>query len=152
LAITEEDRHQLYARLREVLGDDEATTMMEHLPPVGWADVATKRDLDHLAVLTTRDLDHHAAMFRAELHEHAAVVDARLKELAVLMDARFNEHAARFDLVDARFDLVDARFTTMEERFGRLLEASLRQQVHRFLGVNTLLLTLVLTLDRVLGG
>ena len=23
--------------------------MMEHLPPVGWADVATKRDLDHMA-------------------------------------------------------------------------------------------------------
>jgi hypothetical protein len=40
----------------------------------------------------------------------------------------------------------------MEERFGRLLEASLRQQTHRFLAVNTLLLSLFLTLDRVLGG
>ena len=25
-----------------------ATTLMEGMPPVGWADVATKRDLEHL--------------------------------------------------------------------------------------------------------
>jgi hypothetical protein len=49
VAITEEDRHRLYQRLEEVLGREQAATMMEHLPPVGWADVATKRDLDHLA-------------------------------------------------------------------------------------------------------
>ena len=34
--------------LEEVLGREEASTLMEHLPPVGWADVATKRDIDHL--------------------------------------------------------------------------------------------------------
>ena len=38
----------MYQRLEEVLGREEAATLMEHLPPVGWADVATKRDLDHL--------------------------------------------------------------------------------------------------------
>ena len=49
MAITERNRHQLYQRLEEVLGREEAAVLMEHLPPVGWADVATKRDLDHLA-------------------------------------------------------------------------------------------------------
>jgi hypothetical protein len=48
MAIDERARHQLYRRLEEVLGTDEATVLMEHLPPVGWADVATKRDLEHL--------------------------------------------------------------------------------------------------------
>jgi hypothetical protein len=34
----------------------DAATMMELLPPVGWADVATKRDLDHLReVLASKD-------------------------------------------------------------------------------------------------
>src|SRR2546428_6175236 len=46
MTISEESRHRLYLRLEEVLGPEEASVLMEHLPPVGWADVATKRDLD----------------------------------------------------------------------------------------------------------
>ena len=48
MAITEESRHQLYKALEESIGVQNASTLMEHLPPVGWADVATKRDLEHL--------------------------------------------------------------------------------------------------------
>lgn len=46
MVLDERSRHQLYRKLQAVLGSDEATTLMELLPPVGWADVATKRDLD----------------------------------------------------------------------------------------------------------
>lgn len=49
MAIDERSRHELYVRLEGVLGPEAASTLMEHLPPVGWADVATKRDLDVLA-------------------------------------------------------------------------------------------------------
>lgn len=49
MTISDQSRFDLHQRLAEVLGADEAATLMEHLPPVGWADVATKRDLDHLA-------------------------------------------------------------------------------------------------------
>ena len=63
MGITEESRHRLHQRLDEVLGPEQATTLMEHLPPVGWADVATKRDLDSMEVGLRRDLDG----FRKEL-------------------------------------------------------------------------------------
>ena len=46
MAVSEESRHDLYRRLEEVLGRAEATTLMEHLPPVGWSDVATRHDVD----------------------------------------------------------------------------------------------------------
>jgi hypothetical protein len=46
MTIDERTRHQLHGKLEEVLGPDEAATLMSYLPPVGWADVATKHDLD----------------------------------------------------------------------------------------------------------
>lgn len=37
MALDERARHELYLRLEQALGPDAATTLMEHLPPVGWA-------------------------------------------------------------------------------------------------------------------
>lgn len=48
MTLNEATRHQLHEAARAAFGDDAAVTLMEMLPPVGWADVATKRDLDHL--------------------------------------------------------------------------------------------------------
>jgi hypothetical protein len=53
MTIDERTRHQLHGRLEEILGPEEAATLMSYLPPVGWADVATKHDLD----VIRRDLD-----------------------------------------------------------------------------------------------
>jgi hypothetical protein len=48
IVLDERARHELFLRLEEVLGPGSAETLMEMMPPVGWADVATKRDLDAL--------------------------------------------------------------------------------------------------------
>jgi hypothetical protein len=57
LSLTEEGRHQLHSSLIRAIGADAANTLMEMLPPVGWADVATKHDLDQLRAATKHDLD-----------------------------------------------------------------------------------------------
>lgn len=46
MSVDERARHELHARLDELLGPEPAGTLMSYLPPVGWADVATKRDLE----------------------------------------------------------------------------------------------------------
>jgi hypothetical protein len=72
MAVDERTRHQLFLRLEGVLGDEEANTLMEHLPPVGWADVATKRDLDLRFELseerTMRAISEMASTLRSEMN------------------------------------------------------------------------------------
>ncbi len=75
MAISEESRHRLYGRLEEVLGRESAATLMEHLPPVGWADVATRRDLDHLG----RQVDHLGEVLRSELGALESRLESRIE-------------------------------------------------------------------------
>jgi hypothetical protein len=48
MSVDERRRLQLADAAKRALGDDAGITLMEMLPPVGWADVATKQDLDIL--------------------------------------------------------------------------------------------------------
>jgi len=44
MTIDERHRIALHEAAKRTFGDDAAVTLMELLPPVGWADVATRRD------------------------------------------------------------------------------------------------------------
>ncbi len=48
MTITEADRLEMHLELKKFLGDKVAETLMEHLPPMGWGDVARRSDIDHL--------------------------------------------------------------------------------------------------------
>jgi len=45
MVVDEGQRLRMVGRLQEILGVEEAGTLMEYLPGAGWADVATKGDL-----------------------------------------------------------------------------------------------------------
>ena len=68
MAVDERQRHMLHEKLDDVLGPDEAATLMEHLPPVGWADVARRSDVDHLAETLRAEFRSGLDGLRVEMH------------------------------------------------------------------------------------
>ena len=50
MTITESRRFVLHRALRDQFGASVADTLMEHLPPAGWGDVARQSDIESLRV------------------------------------------------------------------------------------------------------
>jgi hypothetical protein len=73
VAVDERNRLQLAEAAKRVLGADEGITLMELLPPVGWADVATKQDLAALEVRLDSRFEALDARF--------AIVDSRFETM-----------------------------------------------------------------------
>jgi hypothetical protein len=46
VSVSEARRFELHRELQNALGEDVAHTLMEYLPPIGWADVARRRDVE----------------------------------------------------------------------------------------------------------
>lgn len=84
MATTEKSRHELYRRLEEILGPDEATTLMEHLPPVGWADVVTKDDLRSLQSSLNARIDVLGSELRTEMAGLSTELHSTLRTNAYL--------------------------------------------------------------------
>jgi hypothetical protein len=60
MSVDERSRHQLHRKLEQVLGSEEAGTLMAHLPPGGVSELATRQDL--------REVEHKLL---AEIHRTA---------------------------------------------------------------------------------
>jgi hypothetical protein len=91
---------------------------MSYLPPVGWADVATKRDLDALQVATTRDLALLGGRLRMEMSELGGELRTEMSQLRAEMHAGFASHqrAFFFQMVGVMVTLVS--LTWLAARLG----------------------------------
>ncbi len=117
MVVDERSRHELYRRLEEVLGPDAATTLIEHLPPVGWADVATKGDLvvleERIELRFARvddRFDHMEKRFDDRLTGVEERLDQRIKASASDLRAAF-EHELRGQTTTMVFGLVSVVLT-----------------------------------------
>jgi hypothetical protein len=88
MSISESDRLELHLKLRNMMGDDMADILMEHLPPSGWGDVARKSDIDFLATLMATKFEAAESRFEY-LEAGLRGVQHAMWALASLMSACF---------------------------------------------------------------
>jgi len=83
MAISASARHHLFRKLEDVLGPEDAGTLMDSLPVGGWENVATKDDFRH-----------EVRTLGAELRQEMAEMENRLASKADLRDLehRIIEH------------------------------------------------------------
>ncbi len=67
MAVTEEEHHELHSCLEDQAGPQIAATLMKHLPPVGWMDVTTNTELEHMRHQLLAEIRAVDSAFRAEL-------------------------------------------------------------------------------------
>ena len=79
MSVDERRRLELADAAKRAFGDDAGITLMELLPPVGWADVATKQDL--LAI------DQRLGRLELRFDELAREIRAQTWKLMTLMVA-----------------------------------------------------------------
>jgi len=115
MAITEQTRHELLTACEHTLGKEAAMTLAELLPPVGWADVATKHDL---AQLERRiDLRFEAVDRRFEAMD--SNIDLRLEALEYRVVG-----AIRKDIADSQRTLVFGIVSAIAANTALVLTAS----------------------------
>ena len=81
MALTHAQRTSMFNTLAQVMGNEDAETLMEHLPPSGWDNVATKDDLRAAFAETNAAIATglaQAATERAEGFAHAATERAEI--------------------------------------------------------------------------
>ena len=120
MSITNEDRYNLQTKANDLLGRKEGATLMELLPPVGWADVATKRDLDQL--------------------EERLIAKFELRFGGI--DSRMSRIDQRSDGIDQRFDGLDQTIRTALAEQNAAIQTDLRKMQGMLLSAMVALATL----------
>ena len=103
MLVDEARRLALLSRLSEVLGEEEARTLIECLPPVRWEHLATKDDVKASEDRIRTEMSGKFALVDAEF----ARVHARIDGLEHKMDAGFE--SLRGELAEIRGEVAEVR-------------------------------------------
>ena len=106
MSITDRQRLKLLRTLETVIGPEDAGTLMDHLPPVTWAKVAT---IDHVSVVgdqTTKALRGEmqvlSTQLRSEMHTLSTELRGELNELRVELQSEIAGQVARLEVTVER--------------------------------------------------
>ena len=108
MALTEQQRTEIYSSLADTIGQQEAEFLMAQQPPGGWEQFATKRDLADLETKT-----------QAGFVALNAKMDVQFAQLREQLAEQFAEIKKQFAAVDTRFAAVDTRFAELSDKRSR---------------------------------
>ena len=81
MSITEASRFQLRTAIGQILSEEAADTLMELLPPVGWADVATKTDLQYLRDELKSDINSLRNELKGDMLNLQLTIEVNVRKL-----------------------------------------------------------------------
>jgi len=90
MAISETARLDMLAGLRTHVGEAVANTLMEHLPPGGWYDVARTGDFDRIETRLDK-LENRIDKLEARLDDRIDKLEARIDGLEARLDDRIDK-------------------------------------------------------------
>ncbi len=99
MSTNDKARLELHRRLDSVLGAEEASTLMSHLPPVTWDQVATKDDLRALEANLRAEISVSASGLRTEM------ADLRTEMADLRTEVRTELAGVRTEMTHLRTDL-----------------------------------------------
>jgi hypothetical protein len=141
MSISENERHQLFTWFEEQMGIERAATMTNLVPPVGWGDIATRRDFVNLD---------------SKIHGAAEGLDAKIDRAVERLDAKIDGAVDRLDAkidavagqLDAKISAVDVKIDAFAERLDNKFDALDSMCDRRFSALETRLDGLDARLDR----
>lgn len=127
--MTEERRYRLHRKLEETLGDEEAATLMEHLPPYPWDKLAMKEDVKRAAEDLRREVTIEIRRLDEKIDTRFDSLEATTKALHASLEANTESRYASLD------EKTEIRFAALNEKMDTFVTA---KEFHNTIRVHTL--------------
>lgn len=133
MTVNEESRYALHGKLEAVLGVEDANTLMEHLPPATWSDLARQRDIDMMRIDLRSEMATMGADLRREMTELRSELRGEMVELRNELRQEMTQLAT-----ELRGEMADLR-----NELRRDINRSTGQLIGTVMGLQTITLTVI---------
>ena len=132
MSITDRQRLKLLRTLETVIGPEDASTLMDHLPPVTWANVAT---VDHVSAIgdqTTKTLRSEMQVLSTQLRSEMSELRVELRsDMTALSNQLRNEMNQLGTELRGEMNQLGIQLRSEIDQHGSRLEATIERGFRR---------------------